>query len=176
MFEAIRVPDRRGPLNLNPVGVFSRPQAQHIARIAGGKIASAAAFENAVLDTIGRPSDPGANRKTDEVQPDPMICVANDIMKDQGSLATDADDNIHTPVVIEIAHGKSPGGIQLFEGWTTRGTDVIKPSTIVVKEQQGFPILQAVGDRFDQIVRMPIDQKQIWPAIQIEIDQARAPA
>jgi hypothetical protein len=149
MFEAVRAPDRRGPLNLNPVGIFSRPQAQHIARIAGRKIASAASLEDAVLDPIGRPGDPGANRTPDKVQTDPMIRVANDIMKDQGSLATDADNHIHTPIIIEIANGKSPCGIRLFEGWTTRGTDVIKPIAIVVKEQKGFPIPQGVVDRFD---------------------------
>ena len=41
---------RRGPLNLNPVGIFRRPQAQHIARIAGGKVTSATSLENAALD------------------------------------------------------------------------------------------------------------------------------
>ena len=110
MFEAVRAPDRRGPLNLNPVGKFSRPQAQHIARIAGRKIASAASLENAVLDPIGRPSDLRANRTPDKVQTDPMIRVANDIMKDQGSLATDADNHIHTPIIIEIANRKSRAG------------------------------------------------------------------
>jgi hypothetical protein len=69
MFEAVRAPDRRGPLNLNPVGIFGRPQAQHIARIAGRKIASAASLENAVLDSIGRPSYLGANRTSDKVRP-----------------------------------------------------------------------------------------------------------
>src|SRR6202035_5305322 len=108
MFEAVRAPDRRGPLNLNPVGIFSRPQAQQIARIAGRKIASAASLKDAVPDAIGRPGDLGANRKPDKVQTDPMIRVANNIMKDQGSLATDADNLIHTPVIIEIARGKSP--------------------------------------------------------------------
>jgi hypothetical protein len=82
MFEAVRAPDRRGPLNLNPVGKFRRPQAQHIARIAGGKKASAASLENTVPDTICRPSNLGANRKPDKVQTDPMIRVANNIMKD----------------------------------------------------------------------------------------------
>jgi hypothetical protein len=139
MFEAVRAPDRRGPLNLNPVGIFSRPQAQQIARIAGRKIASAASLENAVLDPVGRPGDLGANRKPDKVQADPMIRVANNIMKDQRSLATDADNHIHTPIIIEIANGKSTGGIQLFEGWATRGADVIKPTAIVVKEQKGLP-------------------------------------
>src|SRR5260370_12056962 len=165
MFEAVRAPDRRGPLNLNPVGIFSRPQAQHIARIAGRKIASGASVENAVRDTIGRPSDLGANRTPDKAKTDPMIRVANDIMKDQGSLATDADNHIHTPIIIEIANRKSTGGIQLFEGWTTRGTDVIKPFAIVMKEQKGFPIPQAVVDRFDYIVRTPIVQNQILSAI-----------
>src|SRR5260370_3010304 len=106
MFEAVRAPDRRGPLNLNPVGKFSRPQAQHIARIGGRKIASAASLENAVLDPIGRPSDLGANGKPDKIQTDPMIRVANNIMKDQGSLATDPDNHIHTSVIIDIAHRK----------------------------------------------------------------------
>src|ERR1700736_367015 len=136
MFEAVRAPDRRGPLNLNPVGIFSRPQAQHIARIAGRKKASAASLEDAVLDTMGRPGDLGANRQPYKIQTDPMIRVADDIVQDQGSLATDPDNHIHTPIIVEIAHGKSTGGIRLFEGWTTRGTDVIKPIPIVVKEQE----------------------------------------
>src|ERR1700757_660038 len=154
MFEAVRAADRHGPLNLNPVGIFSWSQAQHIARIAGREIASAASLENAVLDPIGRPGDLGANCKPYKVQTDPMIRVANDIMKDQGSLATDADNHIHTPIIIEIANRKSTGGIRLFEGWTTCGTDVFKPIAIVVKEQKGFPIPQGVVDRFDQIVRV----------------------
>src|SRR3981081_4822176 len=99
MFEAVRAPDRRGPLNLNPVSIFSRPQAQHIARIAGRKIASAASLENAVLDPIGRPSDLGANRTPDKVQTDPMIRVANDIMEDQGSLATRHDRDGPQPIL-----------------------------------------------------------------------------
>src|SRR5579863_2877784 len=114
MFKAVCALDRLGPLNLNPVSIFSRPQAQHIARIAGGKKASTASFENAVLEPIGRPSDLGANRKPDKIQTDPMIRVANDIVKDQGSLTTDPNHHIHAPVIIEIAHGKSPGGIRLF--------------------------------------------------------------
>src|ERR1700731_1653199 len=100
MFEAVRAPDRRGPLNLNPVGIFSRPKAQHIARIAGRKIPSAASLENAMLDPIGRQSELGANRTPDKVQTDPMIRVANDIMKDQRSLATDADNPTHSPIII----------------------------------------------------------------------------
>src|SRR5258708_12282909 len=119
MFEAIRASDRHGPLNLNPVGIFSRPQAQHIARIAGGKKASAASFENAVLDPIGRPGNLGANGKPDKIQTDPMIRIANNIMKDQGSLATDPNNHIHTPLIIEISHDKSPGAIHFFQAWTT---------------------------------------------------------
>src|SRR5260370_35562709 len=104
MFEAVRAPDRRGPLNLNPVGIFSRPQAQHIARIAGRKIASAASLENAVLDPIGRPSDLAANRPPNTVQTGPMLPAATDIIKDQWSLATAADNHMHTPILIEIAN------------------------------------------------------------------------
>src|SRR5258708_12210490 len=140
MFEAVRAPDRSGPLNLNPVSIFSRPQGQHIAGIAGRKIASAASLENAVLDPIGRPSDLGANRTPDKVQTDPMIRVANDIMKNQRSLATDADNHIHTPIIIEIANRKSTGGIQLFEGWTTPGTHLIKPFPIVVTTHTRSPL------------------------------------
>jgi hypothetical protein len=115
MFEAVRAPDRRGPLNLNPVGIFSRPQAQHIARITGREIASATALENAVLNPVGRPGDPGANRKSRKIQPEPVIRVANDVMQDQGSLATDADNHIHASVIVEIANGEPPGGIGLFD-------------------------------------------------------------
>ena len=78
-----------------------------------------------------------------------MIRVANDVMKNQGSPAIDADNYIYAPVIIEIANGKPPRGIRLFEGWTTRGTDVIKPIAIVVKEQERFAIPHGVVDRFD---------------------------
>src|ERR1700733_13975576 len=104
-----------------------------------------------------------------------MICIADDIVKDQGSPATDPDNNIDTPVIIEISHSKPPGGIRLFEGRTTRSTDIIKPPAVVVKKQKWLSILQAAVDCFDEFVRVPIDQNQIRSSIQIEIDKATAP-
>ena len=38
-----------------------------------------------------------------------MIHVANDIVQDQGSLATDPDNHIHMPIIIEIAN-PNPNG------------------------------------------------------------------
>ena len=149
MFEAVRPPNGRGPLDLNPIGKFRRSKAQHIARITGREIASAASLENVVSNPVGRPADLGTNRKSGQIQTDPMIRIANNIVEDQGRLATDRDNHIDTPVIIEIPNGKPPGGVRFFKGWATRGTDVIKPMTIVVKEQKGFPISQGVIDRFD---------------------------
>jgi hypothetical protein len=94
-------------VNLNLVGIFRRLWAQHIVQITGRVIASTAPVENAVLNPVGRPSDPGANFKSGTIQTVPMMRVANDILKDQGCSSTDPNNHIDALVIIRVFNGIS---------------------------------------------------------------------
>src|ERR1035441_7634360 len=106
--EPLGAPAGLRPLDLQPVELRRRSNAQHLAHVVRGKIAAPVVLQARALDAAGRPRQARAHRVPIalcalQLDPQPVIPLPALVSQEHCRPAIVADQHVDSPVVVEIA-------------------------------------------------------------------------
>ena len=154
-----------------------QPNAKHHARVMTGEKASPSRLEPCACQWSGFPGDAGADGVdvgllAHEFDAQPVVSFGCLVSQEYRRSIVGGDENIHRPIVVEVAQGQTARG-QGEEEYRPGGcADVFEGPAIVVKEKQGFAIGDTAGVDFNLVVRMTVGNEEIDVAVVVVIEKA----
>ena len=104
-----------------------------------------------------------------------MISAHRAIFEQQRWSVVDSDQNIHSPVVVEVPYSHTTGRKSLPENWTPLGANIFQGFSCVTEKQERFPVSHVGRVFFDPVIRMAIGDKQIVIAVIVVIKKLCSP-
>src|ERR1035437_10729658 len=104
---------------------------------------------------------------------DPVLLVAPDIVKQRGKIVHIQDQDIHTAIVVIVSECGAPAGKTLADAWPHLRRNVLEAAIAKISIHQAR-ILEGVAELVvvDLWIYVPIDLHDVRPAIVVVIDKA----
>src|SRR5207248_9071282 len=105
----------------------------------------------------------------------PVISRRCSVLYQHRSAIVDRDQNVDRAVVVKVADGKTTGRPMLREHWPAFGAHILKCFPRIMEKQWRLAVSHSGMQRFDQVIRIPIGEKQVEVSVVIVIEKLQAP-
>src|SRR4029077_18188907 len=131
----------------------------------------------AVMDDDARADGAAVRRGTDELHLQPVVRAANVVAEEGRRLIEIHNENVYGADVIEIAEGGAAAAVFVENGRTGFVAKFLKRVVAEIAEKHARTLVREFGQLlFDLGIDAAGDDKEIGPAVVIEIEHAGAPA
>src|SRR5882762_2788236 len=111
-----------------------------------------------------------------ELQNQPVVLRGCLIMQYMDRPVVGNHHRVQTTIVIQVADSQSPSNPWLLERSSGSGGDVCESCAGIAREQHWFAIMGARQELLYRFGKMTLGNEQIFPAVVVEVKQARSPS